>query len=67
MVASVTGRYFAMDRDKRWQRTVKFIDVVAAGQSDYHAQDALRAIKMPITGRKPTNSSLLHVWEAIQG
>lgn len=45
MVASVTGRYFAMDRDKRWQRTQKFIDVVAAGQSDYHAQDALRAIK----------------------
>jgi len=29
VVASVSGRYYTMDRDKRWQRTVKGYDVIA--------------------------------------
>ena len=31
-VATVTGRYFAMDRDKRWERTSKAYDVLTRGK-----------------------------------
>ncbi len=31
-VATVTGRYFAMDRDKRWERVTKAYDVVVSGE-----------------------------------
>src|SRR5262249_6941928 len=30
-VASVTGRYYAMDRDKRWERTKMAYDAMVAG------------------------------------
>ena len=32
-VASVTGRYWAMDRDRRWDRTKSAFDVIARGES----------------------------------
>ncbi|MDX1646141.1 MAG: 2,3-bisphosphoglycerate-independent phosphoglycerate mutase [Longimicrobiales bacterium] len=38
-VASVTGRYWAMDRDKRWDRTKRAYDLVARGESDHWADD----------------------------
>lgn len=44
-IASVTGRYFAMDRDKRWDRTQKFIDVVTQAKAPHHATDAISAIQ----------------------
>ncbi|MCB0240410.1 MAG: 2,3-bisphosphoglycerate-independent phosphoglycerate mutase, partial [Anaerolineae bacterium] len=31
-VASVSGRYYTMDRDKRWQRTVLGYNVIALHQ-----------------------------------
>lgn len=31
-IATVTGRYFAMDRDKRWERIAKAYDVLARGK-----------------------------------
>lgn len=31
-IASITGRYFAMDRDKRWQRTRKAYDAIVHGK-----------------------------------
>ena len=31
-VASVTGRYYAMDRDRRWERTRRAYDLLANGQ-----------------------------------
>jgi 2,3-bisphosphoglycerate-independent phosphoglycerate mutase len=31
-IASVTGRYFAMDRDKRWERVAKAYDVLVNGK-----------------------------------
>jgi 2,3-bisphosphoglycerate-independent phosphoglycerate mutase len=31
-IASVSGRYYAMDRDKRWERTQRAYDVIARGQ-----------------------------------
>ena len=33
-VASVSGRYYTMDRDKRWQRTVKGYDVIAKHEGE---------------------------------
>jgi 2,3-bisphosphoglycerate-independent phosphoglycerate mutase len=32
-IASLTGRYYAMDRDKRWERVKEAYDVVAKGQA----------------------------------
>ena len=32
-IASVTGRYWAMDRDKRWDRTRRAFDLIVGGQA----------------------------------
>jgi 2,3-bisphosphoglycerate-independent phosphoglycerate mutase len=44
-VATVTGRYFAMDRDKRWERVVKGYDAMtrAAGMLEDDALSAIQA------------------------
>ncbi|MFH1770004.1 MAG: 2,3-bisphosphoglycerate-independent phosphoglycerate mutase [archaeon] len=33
-IATISGRYYAMDRDQRWDRTKKFYDAVVYGQSE---------------------------------
>ncbi len=33
-IASVTGRYYAMDRDNRWARVRRFYDLLTRGKSD---------------------------------
>ena len=33
-IASVTGRYWAMDRDKRWDRTKRAFDLIAGGRAE---------------------------------
>ena len=43
-IASVTGRYFAMDRDNRWERTQGFLDVMVSAKAGYRASDALMAL-----------------------
>ena len=43
-IASVTGRYYAMDRDKRWDRVAKAYAALAAGDGE-HAEDAVKAVK----------------------
>ena len=35
-VGSVIGRYFAMDRDKRWDRVQKAYDLLVHGKADHH-------------------------------
>ena len=45
VIASLTGRYYAMDRDERWDRTQRFLDVVVAGKAPHHATDAKSAIE----------------------
>ena len=35
-IGSLTGRYFGMDRDRRWDRTQKAYDAIALGQADFH-------------------------------
>ena len=44
-VATVTGRYFAMDRDKRWDRTQRGYDALANAKADFHADNAKAAIE----------------------
>jgi 2,3-bisphosphoglycerate-independent phosphoglycerate mutase len=36
-VGSVVGRYFAMDRDKRWDRTQRAYDLLVHGRGEHHA------------------------------
>jgi len=43
-IASVSGRYYAMDRDKRWERVKLAYDALVNGEGD-KATDALQAIK----------------------
>ena len=38
-IASVTGRYFAMDRDKRWDRTKSAYDLIACGRAERWEDD----------------------------
>lgn len=35
-IASISGRYYAMDRDKRWDRIKKAYDILIKGKSDVH-------------------------------
>ncbi|MDH3271715.1 MAG: 2,3-bisphosphoglycerate-independent phosphoglycerate mutase [Gemmatimonadota bacterium] len=36
-IASIVGRYWAMDRDKRWDRTRRAFDLIARGRADVWA------------------------------
>jgi 2,3-bisphosphoglycerate-independent phosphoglycerate mutase len=39
-IATVSGRYYAMDRDKRWERTQQALDAIAAGTEPAAGQAA---------------------------
>jgi 2,3-bisphosphoglycerate-independent phosphoglycerate mutase len=43
-IATVTGRYYAMDRDKRWERVQKAYETLVLGEGarNYSAADAVR-------------------------
>jgi 2,3-bisphosphoglycerate-independent phosphoglycerate mutase len=43
-MGSLTGRYFGMDRDHRWDRTQKAYDAIARGRAVFHAGDAMAAL-----------------------
>ena len=43
-VASICGRYYAMDRDHRWERTEQAYRLIAHGQSAHEAVDALTGL-----------------------
>jgi len=44
-VASVVGRYFAMDRDERWDRTAQAYDLLVHGRAPHHAADVGEAVR----------------------
>lgn len=44
-IASITGRYYAMDRDSRWERTQAAYDLLTDGNTGYIAQDAKSALE----------------------
>ncbi|HEX4012298.1 MAG TPA: 2,3-bisphosphoglycerate-independent phosphoglycerate mutase [Candidatus Cybelea sp.] len=43
-IASVTGRFYAMDRDKRWERTERAYDLLARGMAPHRCANALTAV-----------------------
>lgn len=43
-IASIIGRYYAMDRDLRWERVRAAYDLLTLGESRYRAADALAAL-----------------------
>lgn len=45
IVATVSGRYYAMDRDKRWERTRLAYEAIVNRRSDVHAETAAQAIE----------------------
>ena len=44
-IASVSGRYYAMDRDQRWDRLRLAWDAIVEAKSEHHATDALSALQ----------------------
>jgi 2,3-bisphosphoglycerate-independent phosphoglycerate mutase len=43
--ATIGGRYYAMDRDKRWERTKQGYDAIVQGVAKYHAPSATAAVE----------------------
>lgn len=43
-IGSLIGRYYAMDRDQRWERIQKAYDLYTQGIADHHADDAVSAL-----------------------
>ncbi|TQV88861.1 2,3-bisphosphoglycerate-independent phosphoglycerate mutase [Aliikangiella coralliicola] len=44
-IASLTGRYYAMDRDQRWERVELAYRMLVSGHSDYTAETALEGLQ----------------------
>jgi len=44
-IATVSGRYYAMDRDKRWDRTQLAYDAITQGKAEARAQSARELIE----------------------
>ncbi|MDZ7685215.1 MAG: 2,3-bisphosphoglycerate-independent phosphoglycerate mutase [Gammaproteobacteria bacterium] len=45
-IASICGRYYAMDRDKRWERTELAYDLLTTGEAEFGASSAAEALAM---------------------
>src|SRR5918999_3718138 len=44
-VATVSGRYYAMDRDRRWDRTKLAYDAIVGGQAEFRAATGEEAVR----------------------
>jgi 2,3-bisphosphoglycerate-independent phosphoglycerate mutase len=44
-VGSVVGRYFAMDRDQRWDRTERAVKLLVDGEGEHHADSGEAAVR----------------------
>jgi 2,3-bisphosphoglycerate-independent phosphoglycerate mutase len=44
-ISSVVGRYYAMDRDQRWDRTEAAYRLIVQGEAPYQAHDAATALQ----------------------
>ena len=44
-LVSIGGRYYGMDRDKRWERVQLAYDLMTVGKTAYHANDAQLALE----------------------
>ncbi len=48
-IASIIGRYFAMDRDHRWPRIQKAYDLITQGKGEFTAADPMTGLAMAYT------------------
>ena len=46
VMGTVVGRYYAMDRDKRWERTKLAYDAIVNGIAPYYAKSGVEAVLM---------------------
>jgi 2,3-bisphosphoglycerate-independent phosphoglycerate mutase len=44
-IVSIIGRYYAMDRDNRWDRVQQAYDLLTLGKADYQAENAVAALQ----------------------
>jgi len=44
-ISSITGRYYAMDRDKRWDRTQRAYDALVFGKAPFHFAGPFEALE----------------------
>jgi 2,3-bisphosphoglycerate-independent phosphoglycerate mutase len=44
-IASISGRYYGMDRDKRWERVVVAYDMLTSGIAEFHYTSALEGLE----------------------
>lgn len=45
-IASLIGRYYAMDRDKRWDRVQKAYDLLTSGKAEYTATNVKQGLEL---------------------
>ncbi len=45
-IASIIGRYYAMDRDHHWDRIAKAYDLLVSGKAEFHAKSATQALTL---------------------
>ncbi len=45
-IVSLVGRYYAMDRDKRWERVQKAYDLLTLAKADFQAADAITGLQL---------------------
>ena len=43
-VASISGRFFAMDRDRRWDRVERAYNLMVRGEAPFHAETAVKGL-----------------------
>lgn len=48
-IATVSGRYYAMDRDNRWERVALAYNAIVHGESAQHADSAIAALEAAYT------------------
>ena len=51
-VGSVVGRYWAMDRDRRWDRTQRAYDLLVHGRAPYRADSGADAVREAYDARR---------------
>ena len=44
-IATLMGRYYAMDRDNRWERVKRAYDAMVMGKGDFESTDAVNAVE----------------------
>ncbi|MGH8063331.1 MAG: 2,3-bisphosphoglycerate-independent phosphoglycerate mutase [Pseudoxanthomonas sp.] len=66
-IATVSGRYYAMDRDKRWDRLRLAWDAIVEAKSEHHAIDALSALHAAYARGENDEFVLPAVIEGAQG